>query len=117
MPLYDYKCNNHGVFAELNTIANAEKPVKCPQCGALCARVLTLSPQIINMLKEKKQAMERNEKARHEPLISTLDRRQNDKQHASDCGCSGGSVKNSKMFYTAAGNKMFPSMRPWMISH
>jgi len=117
MPLYDYKCNDHGVFTELATIAGREKPVNCPQCGAASARVFALSPQMISMMKEKKQAMERNEKARHEPLISTLDRRQNDKQHASDCGCSGGSVKNSKLFYTAEGNKMFPSMRPWMISH
>ena len=117
MPLYDYKCQEHGVFSELTALADHEKPAKCPRCGAMSPRVLTLSPQILSMMKEKKQAMERNEKARHEPVISTLDRRQHDTQHAKSCGCNSGSVKNSKLFYTANGNKMFPSMRPWMISH
>jgi hypothetical protein len=99
MPLYDYKCQQHGVFSELSTIANME----------------ALPPHIVSMMKETKQAMERNEKAQHEPIISTLDRRTHDKKHASDCGCSSG--KKSNLFYTADGNKMFPSMRPWMISH
>ena len=115
MPLYDYKCQQHGVFSELTTIANMESPVDCPQCGVVSPRILALPPHIVSMMKETKQAMERNEKAQHEPIISTLERRTNDKKHASDCGCSSG--KKSNLFYTAEGNKMFPSMRPWMISH
>jgi putative FmdB family regulatory protein len=115
MPLYDYKCKQHGVFSELATIADMEKPAKCPQCGSLCPRVIAFPPHIADMLKEKRHAMETNEKAQHEPVISTLDRRENDHEHASGCGCS--SKKKSKLFYTADGNKMFPSMRPWMISH
>jgi len=33
MPLYDYKCQQHGVFSELTTIANMESPVDCPNVG------------------------------------------------------------------------------------
>ena len=115
MPLYEYKCKEHGVFSELATIADMEKPVNCPQCGTMCARVLTLPPHIASLLKETRVAMERNEKAQHQPVVSTLDRRENDHEHSSTCGCS--SKKKSNLFYTADGKKMFPSMRPWMISH
>jgi len=115
MPLYDYKCQQHGVFSELSTIANMEAPVDCPQCGVVSPRILALPPHIVSMMKETKQAMERNEKAQHQPVVSTLDRRENDHEHSSTCGCS--SKKKSNLFYTADGKKMFPSMRPWMISH
>ena len=103
MPLYDYKCNEHGVFSELTTIAKMEDPVDCPQCGVVSPRILALPPHIVTMMKETKQAMERNEKAQHEPIISTLDRRTNDKKHASDCGCS--TTKKSNLFYTARGQQ------------
>ncbi|GGO89272.1 hypothetical protein GCM10011348_46630 [Marinobacterium nitratireducens] len=126
MPLYEYKCPEHGVFQELATMADHDKPCDCPQCGTTSARVITLPPQLLAMLKENREAMERNEKAQHEPQFLTpaqyreqeaekKARAAHKHKHGSGCGCQ--SERKSKLFYTADGSKMFPSMRPWMISH
>ncbi|MEE2911595.1 MAG: zinc ribbon domain-containing protein [Candidatus Poribacteria bacterium] len=114
MPLYEYKCREHGIFSELATLADSAHPTDCPQCGATSPRILTLSPRVVLALKEgvSIKAIERNEKAQNEPEVSTVDRRQNDDKHI-----IGKSIGKSKVIYTADGKKMFPSMRPWMISH
>lgn len=113
MPVYDYKCKDHGVFCGLQTMAEHDKPKACPTCGVASPRVIIMSPTILDMPKERKQAFARNEKAQHEPLHSTEDQRQRDQKHRAQCGCS----KPSKLMYTHKGDKFFPSMRPWMISH
>lgn len=126
MPLYDYKCPTHGVFQELARMADHDKPCQCPHCGTNSPRVITLPPQLLQMLKEKKAAMERNEQAQHEPRVLTPAQYREEEaekkarathkhRHHSGCGCNSG--RKSKLFYTADGSKMFPSMRPWMISH
>lgn len=126
MPLYDYKCPEHGVFQELAMMAEHDKPCQCPRCGVLSPRVITLPPQLLEMLKEKKEAIARNEKAQHEPRCLTPAQYREEEaekkaraahkhHHHSGCGCN--SERKSKLFYTADGSKMFPSMRPWMISH
>lgn len=115
MPLYDYKCAQHGHFQELAEMANHAKPAPCPQCGQLAGRVIRIPSAILNMDPNLRQAHDRNEKSRHEPLISTKDQRQHDHKHASACGC--GKDMKSAMLYLADGSKIFPSDRPWMISH
>lgn len=126
MPLYDYKCPEHGVFHELASVEHHDKPAFCPQCQTLSARVIVLPPAIAQMIKEQREAMERNEKASHEPEVMTASQfheREQEKQerhnhkHGSGCGCQSGKKRRSNLLYTAEGNKMFPSMRPWMISH
>ncbi|QSP95489.1 zinc ribbon domain-containing protein [Marinobacter salinisoli] len=117
MPLYDYKCRDHGLFQKLGTMAEAALPAECPECQQQSARVIVLPPEILAMAPEQRQAAERNEKARHEPIISTADQREHDAEHRQACGCQKRSASKPMMFYTADGKKMFPSMRPWMISH
>ncbi len=114
MPVYDYKCKDHGVFYGLQTMADYDKPKACPTCGVASPRVILMSPKILDMPKERKTAMSRNERAQNEPVHSTEDQRQHDHQHRKQCGCQ---KRSSKLMYTAQGDKMFPSMRPWMISH
>ena len=117
MPVYDYKCSDHGLFYELASMDDHAKPASCPECQTLSPRVIIMSPALFEMPKEKKQAMEKNEKAQHEPQHSTTDSRaENAEKLKSGCGCEH-RKRPSKMLYTAEGNKMFPSMRPWMISH
>ncbi|SIS44218.1 zinc ribbon domain-containing protein [Neptunomonas antarctica] len=117
MPVYDYKCAEHGLFYELASIDDHAKPMPCPECQSLSARIIILSPSILNMPKEKKQAIELNEAAKHEPQHSTVDSRaENADKLKHGCGCTH-KKRGSKLMYTADGNKMFPSMRPWMISH
>jgi len=117
MPVYDYKCTEHGLFYELASIDNHAEPMPCPECQSPSARIIILSPGILDMPKEKKQAIDRNEAAKHEPQHSTVDsREENADKLKHGCGCTH-NKRSSKLMYTADGNKMFPSMRPWMISH
>ncbi len=116
MPVYDYKCKTHGLFHELATMAEHDKPCACPQCGELSARVVMIPPQFLNMNSKKRKAHETNEAARHEPVISTTASRQFSKADGG-CGCKDHRKRPSKLMYTAQGEKFFPSMRPWMISH
>lgn len=116
MPVYDYKCVEHGVFYELAAFADAHKPQICPQCNTLSPRIICISPEILDMAPARRMAFETNERAQHEPTFSTADRRAHDHDHSKGCGCHKPKNK-SKLMYTARGEKMFPSMRPWMISH
>jgi hypothetical protein len=68
------------------------------------------------------RASSRNEKSAHEPVFSTVEYRQEQKarrehKHGKGCGCGDKPIRKSALMYTADGNKMFPSARPWMISH
>ena len=117
MPVYDYKCPEHGIFHELAMLRDHANPAACPTCQALSPRIIIMTPEILDMAPEKKKAMAINEAARHEPHHSTADTRaENAERLKHGCGCKH-EKRSSKLFYTAEGNKMFPSMRPWMISH
>lgn len=117
MPVYDYKCREHGVFHELAAVDDYDRPARCPSCDALSPRVIMLPPGLLDMAREQRLAQHRNERARHEPIHSTPDQRA---EHAErvrhGCACAH-HARPSKLMYTAQGDKMFPGMRPWMISH
>ncbi len=118
MPVYDYKCAEHGLFYQLTEMKDSAKPAACPECQSLSARVIVLPPSVLDVATETKQAIERNEKAQHEPQHSTVETRaENAEKVKKGCGCTHHKRGGSKLFYTANGEKMFPSMRPWMISH
>ena len=104
------------MFCELATMDDSSEPVACPTCGAMSARIIRLSPEIFKMDKDKKKAHELNERNQHEPAYSTLARREDDEEHSKGCGCTA-TLGKSKMFFTERGEKIFPTMRPWMISH
>jgi putative FmdB family regulatory protein len=121
MPLYDYKCKDHGVFHALATMEDAAHPQPCPVCSVKAARVILLSPTLFMRDANSRQADARNEKARFEPLVSTSAFRAEEKarhvhKHGDNC-CQHKPIRKSMLFYTADGDKMFPSARPWMISH
>jgi len=117
MPVYDYKCTEHGLFYELASMEDHAKPANCPKCQTLSPRVIIMPPSLFEMDADKKQAIERNEIAQNEPEYSTIESRaENEEMIKKGCGC-GHKKRPSKLMYTANGDKMFPSMRPWMISH
>lgn len=116
MPVYDYKCQQHGIFSELATMSESGQPTLCPQCSLLSARVIMVAPEVLDMSPANRSAHQTNEKSQHEPEFSSKERRSVDHEHNNGCGCTG-RKKGSKLMYTAQGDKMFPSMRPWMISH
>lgn len=135
MPVYDYKCPDHGVFHELATLAQSGDPCGCPKCGKLSPRVVMIPPEVLAMAPNRRKAEARNEKANHEPIISTRDSRAEAadkeiyyrKQAASGkrhkgCGCNhehktDRSQLKQQVVYLPDGSKVFPSQRPWMISH
>jgi len=130
MPVYDYKCPQHGLFHELGVMETSGSPCACPQCGTQSARIIMIPPDVLAMAPEQRKAMANNEKARHQPIISSTDSRaeaadqqrfalkQGDKQGG--C-CSQHRQKNSalkqQVVFLPDGSKVFPSQRPWMISH
>lgn len=116
MPVYEYKCQDHDVFYELATVEDSDKPCSCPKCGKLSARIIVIPPEILKMAPNIRAANALNEKNQHEPTYSSQERRELDEEHSNGCGCAK-TLSPSKMLYTAQGEKMFPSMRPWMISH
>ena len=67
MPLYDYKCVDHGLFHDLVPMQASGECAMCPTCGALSPRVIMVPPEMLDMAPEKRQAIARNEKAMHEP--------------------------------------------------
>ena len=117
MPVYDYKCKDHGIFYELAAMSESDQPAACPTCAIACARIIMVSPDILDMSPQKRLAEATNERNQHEPAYSTKARREEDDKHSQGCGCDAKKVGKSNLMYTAKGEKMFPSMRPWMISH
>lgn len=131
MPLYDYKCKEHGLFHELTTMADHEKPKPCPHCGTLCSRVIVIPPEVLLMSPEKRKAKQLNEEAQHQPKTVEEHRETQARVQAlrKSCGChshSHGSKDkdgvapaelHQQVVYMADGSKVFPSQRPWMISH
>lgn len=122
MPVYDYKCPEHGFFYELAAMDESSQPKNCPTCATLSARVLMVAPEFLDMKQENRAAHTCNESAMHSPVLSTPDYRaeqlaRREHKHGKGCGCGDKPIRKSNLLYTAEGNKMFPSMRPWMISH
>ncbi|MCU4676214.1 zinc ribbon domain-containing protein [Catenovulum sp. 2E275] len=115
MPLYDYKCAKHGVFQEMVPVAQGNEPCACPQCGEASNKVILIAPHILDMAPEKRKAHETNERASHQPVFSTVESR--DKKHGRNCGCEHKAAKSSRAVFLPDGSKIFPSARPWMISH
>lgn len=115
MPLYDYKCAEHGLFHELATMDESASAQPCPTCGTASGRIIMLAPELLLMSEHKRQAHSTNERSQHEPVVSNSESR--DRTHGSGCACEQKGKKASQVVYLADGSKIFPSQRPWMISH
>ncbi|MGJ8676204.1 MAG: zinc ribbon domain-containing protein [Akkermansiaceae bacterium] len=106
MPLYDYQCNEHGVFEHFNPMSKSGEPCACPDCGVSSPRLISapffklLSPVVRN-------AMERNEKSRQEP-------------HVCRTGCHHHTHKSKPSPKNPDGTPALQSnkgSRPWVIEH
>lgn len=113
MPVYDYKCPKHGVFSELATIENHAQPNPCPHCGDLAGRVIIVAPDALNMDPNQRKACAHNERAQHQPQVVTTGVDADEERAMS----FGERPKKCRAVFTPSGEKVFPSARPWMISH
>jgi putative FmdB family regulatory protein len=111
MPTYDYACAACGGFDAIRAMSNRDEPASCPDCGAASPRVFVAAPRLALMPGNVRNAMDTNERARHEPKSSNGYAR-----HPAGCGCCS-SPKRGATQTDARGNKAFPTRRPWMISH
>lgn len=114
MPLYEYDCEDCGVFSAMNSMSAAHEAKCCPDCGAESHRILS-APKLAIMSNTQRVAHERNEKAANEPMT-----------RRSSCGCSGNHTcgSNSKSGQStekksANGFQMQTkkTARPWMLAH
>ena len=106
MPLYDYSCEQHGIFSSLLPIAKRDDGVTCPDCGNLSERVIS-APRLALMNPQNRNAWERNERSAHEPLKA--------KKHA--CGHHHHHDGHSHGPQTPALKQGATSARPWMLGH
>lgn len=112
MPSYDYECPTCGLFTEFRPIADRDVPAPCGICDYPAARVIS-APNLALMNPISRMAAGRNERSRHEPMLSTR----------SSC-CSGGPCSHKKKKEkigrdgkpVARGSKK-KNRRPWMLGH
>ncbi|MEP4033230.1 zinc ribbon domain-containing protein [Roseibium polysiphoniae] len=124
MPVYDYICESCGPITALRPMSAHADPICCPACKQEAPRAFLQAPHMSGLSSDRRSAFERNEKSQHAPQVSTRDSRESDardsrkRRHPIGCACcSGGSTARSRAVFTADGAKVFPSKRPWMISH
>jgi putative FmdB family regulatory protein len=121
MPIYEYECDDCGVFTALRSMSQSSLPANCEFCGCESPRILSV-PRLAVLGKSQREAHERNEKSAHEPRVA----------RRSGCGCSGShtckSGKDSSISKPA--QKVNPATgapalqmqtkktaRPWMLGH
>jgi len=112
MPLYEYLCDDCGLFTELRPMSESGKPHSCPKCSSKAPRVIFTPPRLACTSATTRKAHETNEQSAHAP--KTMD--QYKAQHGAGCGCCAGK-KSRSVVKTKSGAKSFPTARPWMISH
>ncbi len=112
MPIYDYRCEEHGAFTAIQPMSAYADPCACPDCARQAPRVILTAPRLAVMDGARRAAHGVNERAAHEPKRSS--------QHGPGCGCcSGGTgkTKASGAVLRPDGSKSLVGRRPWMISH
>lgn len=114
MPVYQYHCKDCGQFDQMVPMSMSREPCTCPECRKPAPRSIA-APYLAPSARTSIKAAGMNELAQHEPKHSS----QLAHRHKPGCGCCGGgsSKISGKTMSNAAGDKMFPTKRPWMISH
>lgn len=111
MPVYEYWCDEHGVFEAMRSMSAYDQPSTCPTCGENAPRVLMTAPSLGVGDRATIQAHDINARSSDSPKRSS--------QHGPDCGCcsSISTAKKNQTLHHPNGTKSFPSKRPWMIAH
>jgi putative FmdB family regulatory protein len=105
MPLYDYECQDHGVFEKFNSMAKSSEPCACPDCG-VAARRLVKAPFLRRLNPIARNAMERNEKSRVEPGVTRTGCQHSHQRKPTPKNRDGTPALQS-----------YQGSRPWVIEH
>ena len=84
MPVYDYRCQDCGVFTANRPMSEYKAPASCPTCGEPAERVLVSAPGVAGMDAGARTAMAGSERSAGEPRRHS---------HGAGCGCCGGGVR------------------------
>jgi len=112
MPVYEYECDDCGVFTALRKMSESAEPAFCEECGTESPRILSAT-RLAVMDKTQRIAHERNEKSTHDPKVAKR----------SSCGCAGShTCKTSTKVNPETGKAALQmqtkkTARPWMLSH
>jgi putative FmdB family regulatory protein len=115
MPIYEYECEQHGVFELQREMSLARLGADCPDCELSCPRILSV-PRISAVTKQARIVHERNEKSQHEPRVATR------KGHTCGAGCSHDHAPKRLQTKTPAAEAKTPARRytgprPWVVEH
>jgi putative FmdB family regulatory protein len=101
MPIYEYECDQHGLFEELRPMSRSAEGAHCPECAAAAPRVL--SPTRTNVVpRALSVAHARNEKSQHSPDVCS---------HAHGHGPTKPKPKRPGQLQAYRGK------RPWVMEH
>lgn len=117
MPTYDYACPDCGGFEAFRSLAQRNDPANCPDCGTGSPRVFVSAPRLACLDSSTRIAMDTNERTKHAPMTSREYGAYQRLKHPSGCRCCSPSSRKTATVTAANGSKMFPTKRPWMISH
>lgn len=106
MPVYEYWCEDHGVFEAVRPMAEFAAAGQCPDCGGAAPRVMVTAPRRGAADRAQIRARDVNARSADAP------RRASD--HGPGCGCC---KPGRGTLHRPDGSKSFPAHRPWMISH
>ncbi len=110
MPVYDYLCKRCGPFTEMRSMAESDRPRKCPGCGTKAPRAFLTAPYVASKAAQRRTAFANDERSASAPRSL--------KAHGGGCSCcSAGSMRyNKKRGESADAVKNFPSRGPRTIS-
>lgn len=120
MPLYEYQCDECGIFSAIRKMSESSQSVICETCGGNSERIISV-PHFALLTNVRRIAYERNEKSAHAP--QTMRR--------SSCGCTGSHTCSTTGKLNGNKEEMGKSnpqssgfqmqtkrtARPWMLGH
>lgn len=123
MPMYEYFCDDCGVFSAMNSMSAAQEAKACPDCGCDSRRILS-APRLAVLSKSDRIAHERNEKSANAPMMgrsssrcscggahSSADHARHSKKHQDE------EVKVKPEAKTGLQMQTKKTARPWMLAH
>ena len=71
MPIYEYRCDQHGVFEIIRPLGTAPQSARCLECGSEARRVFSVPTVRSGSRTALLAAIDHAEKSRHEPDVVT----------------------------------------------
>ncbi|MFC0267018.1 FmdB family zinc ribbon protein [Kushneria aurantia] len=110
MPVYEYDCENCGLFNRRRPMLECALPATCPSCGVSAPRLIS-PPRLALVSTATRTAHDTNERSAERPHTS------NTWQGTHPAGCSCCSGNSGKTTDVQPAYKSRTGARPWMISH